>query len=132
MSDPRTILIIDDSEDEIYLTQRILARVSPGVKVEAASSGEEGLVRLRNSRSLPLLTLLDLKMTGISGIETLRRIRGDERLKNLLVAIVTNSDMVSDRDEALKAGADAFLHKTYDFDQFSSEIKALLESLLEG
>jgi CheY-like chemotaxis protein len=129
MSDQRTILIIDDSEDEICLTQRVLSRVAPGVRVASVLSGEGGLAWLRNSRTLPMLTLLDLKMTGISGIETLRRVRADERLKNLPVAVVTNSDLKSDRDEALSAGAHAYIHKAYDIDQFSSDMKALLDML---
>jgi CheY-like chemotaxis protein len=129
MTDQRTILIIDDSEDEILLTQRVLSRISPGVRVESALSGEEALARLCSCKTLPCLTLLDLKMAGISGIETLRRIRADEQLKNLPVAIVTNSNLESDRDEAIDAGADAYIHKAYDLDQFSNDMKALLDML---
>jgi CheY-like chemotaxis protein len=129
MSDQRTILIIDDSEDEIRLTERVLSRVATELKVESALSGEEGLARLRSSRTLPLLTLLDLKMTGISGLETLRRIRADEGLKNLFVAIVTNSNLDSDRCKAMEAGANAFLPKVFDMDRFGSDIKSLLQRL---
>jgi CheY-like chemotaxis protein len=127
MAEQRTLLIIDDSEDEIRLTERILSRIFPAIKVESAMSGEEGLALLRSCRMLPVLTLLDLKMPGISGFETLRRIRADERLKNLPVVIVTNSNLESDRTKALAAGADVFLHKAFDVDRFSRDIQSLLQ-----
>ena len=129
MIEQRTILIIDDSEDEILLTERILSRISPGISVESVTSGEEGLTWLQSHRTLPFLTLLDLKMTGISGIEFLQQIRADERLKNLPVVIVTNSNLESDREKAMDAGANAFLHKAFDMDKFSSDVKALLHKL---
>jgi CheY-like chemotaxis protein len=121
------VLIIDDNEDEVSLTERILVRISPGIAVESAMSGEEGLAKLRDGKPLPLLTLLDLKMTGKGGIDTLREIRASERLRNLRVAIVTNSTLESEKKEAMEAGADAFVRKDLDIDQFSKDIKALLK-----
>jgi two-component system response regulator len=70
-----------------------------------------------------------MKMAGVDGVELLRRIRADERLKHLRVAIVTNSELDSDRDQATSAGADAFLHKGFDMDQFSSDMRMLLQQL---
>ena len=122
-----TILIIDDSEDEILLTQRVLSRISPEIRSESVLSGEEGLAWLRNSPKLPVLTLLDMKMIGISGIETLRSIRADERLKHLSVAIVTNSDLQADYDAAMAAGADVVLHKSFDLEQFAGEVRKEIE-----
>ncbi len=127
MTEPGTVLIIDDSDDEILLTERILLRIVPGIRVESALSGEEGLAWLRRCRTLPLLTLLDLKMTGIDGIETLRRIRADERLKDLAVAVMTNSDLQADYEKTREAGADAIIHKAADLDLFSEYIRNELE-----
>jgi CheY-like chemotaxis protein len=121
------VFIIDDSEDEIRLTERVLSKIAPTIKVTSALSGEEGLVWLRNCSTLPLLTLLDMKMTGISGIETLRRIRADKRLAHLPVAIVTNSDLPSDHDLAREAGADMVIHKSLDLDGLSGAIWNELE-----
>lgn len=66
-------------------------------------------------------------MPGMNGIKTLRLLRSDERLKKLPVIIVTNSTLESDRQEAYEAGADGFIHKSFDMDQFSQEIKSLLK-----
>jgi two-component system response regulator len=123
----RTILIIDDSEDEVCLTQRIILKSAPEIGVEWAASGQAGLAKLRGGGALPSLILLDLKMTGMSGIDTLRQIRGDERLKSLHVAVLTNSDLKSEEEEAMDAGANVFLRKAFDIDQFGNDINALLK-----
>ena len=125
--DSKLVLIIDDSEDEIILTQRVLSRISPEIRTESVFSGEEGLAWLRSSQTLPALTLLDLKMTGITGIETLRRIRADARLKNLPVAVVTTSDIDADHNAARNAGADVVLHKTIDMDRFARRVQKELK-----
>jgi CheY-like chemotaxis protein len=120
------VFIIDDNEDEIRLAERIFGKIDPEIKVESALSGEEGLVRLQGKEALPLLILLDLKMTGLSGIDTLRRIRADERLRHLPVAVVTNSDLESDRLGSLEAGADVFLQKSFDLERFMKDLQNLL------
>jgi two-component system response regulator CpxR len=117
-----TIFIIDDSEDEIHLTGRIVSRIFPDIRLEWAMSGEEGLALLRNSWIPPLITLLDLKMTGIDGIETLRRIRADKQLKDLYVAVVTNSNLKADHARAMAAGANVVLHKDVDMDRFRVDL----------
>ena len=127
MKEQATLLIVDDSEDEIRLTERILRRIDPAVRVVSAMSGEEALALLRGSRTQPALTLLDLKMTGIDGIETLRMIRADEQLKKLAVAVITNSTLESDRDKAMSAGADAVLRKAMDLDLFAEDLRRELE-----
>jgi CheY-like chemotaxis protein len=126
----RTILIIDDDESEALLTKRLLLKVAPPIDVEWAESGEKGLTILRSYGPPPALILLDLKMSGISGLETLQRIRADERLKYLPVAIVTNSNLESDEREAMDGGADAFLHKRFDLYHFANDLKVLLERFL--
>jgi two-component system response regulator len=122
----RTVLIIDDSADEVHLTERIIAKSAPDISVEWAASGEQGLAKLRSGKKLPFLILLDLKMTGLGGIDTLRQIRGDERLRSLRVAIVTNSDLESEEKNAMEAGADVFLRKAFDIDEFEKDINSLL------
>jgi two-component system response regulator len=93
--------------------------------------GETALALLRNSGELPSLMLLDLKMPGMSGIDTLRRMREDEELKHIPVVIVTNSTLESDRNAALNAGADGFIHKDFDMDKFGRDMKSLLDRWLK-
>ena len=122
-----TILIVDDNPDDIEITRIILSRMGRALKVEEATSGEAALKRLRDGNELPALILLDIKMPGMSGLDTLRRIRADGRLKAIPVIIVTSSALESDEKEAYAAGADNFLHKSIDLDCFSREVESLLK-----
>jgi two-component system, response regulator len=121
------ILIIDDSEDDILLTQMVLAKISGNIKVETALSGEAGLASLHSKGSLPSLILLDLKMPGMDGLDVLCAIRADERLRPIPVIIVTHSDLESDKDACYKIGANSFLSKSVDLDQFKETIRKELE-----
>ena len=75
--------------------------------------------------------LLDLKMPGMSGIDTLLQMRSDEHLKNITVIIVTNSSLESDRRAAFESGADGFLHKGCDWDQFTGKLESVLDRWLK-
>ncbi len=127
-----TILIVDDNPDDIEITRRILARMGRIVKVEAAPCGEAAMELLRKGIDLPSLILLDLKMPGMSGFDALRRIRADVRMKHIPVIIVTSSCLESDEKEAYAAGADCFVHKAFDIDQFGRDMKSLLERWLKN
>ena len=121
-----TILIIDDNLDDVEITKKTLSRINRELKVETAPRGETALELLRREEALPALILLDLKMPGMSGFDTLRKIRADERMKQIPVIIVTSSSLEADEKAGFEAGADAFLHKAFDIDRFSSELKSLL------
>ena len=126
-----TILIIDDNLDDVEITKRTLARIDRELTVETALRGETALELLRLEQALPALILLDLKMPGMSGFDTLRKIRADERLKHIPVIIVTSSSLETDEKAGFDAGADAFLHKAFDIDRFSSDLKSLLKCHLK-
>jgi len=124
------ILIADDDPNDTEMTKRILSKSGFPVKVETVSFGEAALDFLQKEDDLPSLIFLDLKMPGLSGIETLRLIRADERLKNITVIICTNSLLEADRKASYAAGADGFLHKAFDIDRFATDIKSALERWL--
>ncbi len=123
----QTILIIDDNENDVLITQKVLSKIDREIRTEAAPSGEAGIEFLMNDTGLPALILLDLKMLGLSGVDTLHQIRADDRLKNVPVVVITSSSLESDKKEALAAGADSFLYKTLDTDQFTRDLKHILE-----
>jgi CheY-like chemotaxis protein len=123
----RTILIIDDNPDDIKITQMSLARIDRGLKVETALRGETALELLQSGKALPTLILLDLKMPGMSGFDTLRKIRADQRLQHLPVIIVTSSSLEADKKMGYEAGADGFLHKAFDMDRFERDLKSVLD-----
>ncbi len=122
-----TILIVDDDPDDIEITRRVLEKSGRALEVRSAASGERAVQLLQKGGDLPSLLLIDLKMCGMSGIDTLRHIRADERLKHIPLIIVTNSALESDMRKAYEAGADSFIHKAFDIDQFSKEINAHLD-----
>ncbi len=129
-----TILIVDDNPDDIEITKIALEEMGRDVKLDAALRGKDALEYLRNGNGhgLPAVILLDLKMPGMSGIDTLRQIRADERLKHIPVIIVTSSSLEADEKEAYEAGADSFLHKAFSIDQFSGNLDSLLQSFLNN
>ena len=126
----QTVLIIDDDQSDVMITKRVLSKIAPEIGMDEAFSGEAGLSLLRNGRFSPLLILLDLKMPGLSGFDVLRQIRADERLKHLTVIVVTNSTLESDRQKSIETGADDYLHKTFDIEQYGEDIKVLLKRYL--
>jgi CheY-like chemotaxis protein len=124
-----TVLIIDDDENDILITKETLSAIRPGITVRGAFSGEEGLALLQSETELPALILLDLKMFGMSGFDTLQCIRADKRLRHLPVVVVTSSLLTSDVTEAYQAGANKVLHKS-SRDQIRRDLESVLAEWL--
>lgn len=125
------ILIVDDNPDDIEITKIALAEVGRQEKLEVALRGETALDMLRRGNGLPALILLDLKMPGMSGIDTLRQIRADACLEHIPIIIVTSSTLEADEKEAYAAGADYYLHKAFDIDQFGDNLNSLFGRYLK-
>jgi nitrogen regulation protein NR(I) len=102
------LLLIDDETDVQYSFQRIFD--SPEIELTTASSGEEGLKLIPKIK--PDLVLMDIRMGGISGMETLRRIRQMD--SKLLVILMTAYGTTQTAIEAMKLGAYDYLLKPFD------------------
>src|SRR5208337_1343236 len=102
------LLLIDDEEDVRYSFQRIFN--SPEIELATASSGEEGLRVIPKFK--PDLVLMDVRMTGMTGLETLRRIRQSD--PKLLVILMTGYGTTQTTIEAMKLGAYDYLLKPFD------------------
>jgi nitrogen regulation protein NR(I) len=102
------LLLIDDEEDVQYSFRRIF--VSPEIELTTASSGEEGLKLIPKLK--PDLVLMDIRMGGINGLETLRRIRQID--SKLLVILMTAYGTTQTAIEAMKLGAYDYLLKPFD------------------
>jgi two-component system nitrogen regulation response regulator GlnG len=102
------LLLIDDEEDVRYSFQRIFD--SPDLELAAASSGEEGLKIIPKFK--PDLVLMDVRLGGLSGLETLRRIRQSD--PKLLVILMTAYGTTQTAIEAMKLGAYDYLLKPFD------------------
>lgn len=115
----RTVLLVEDLENDIVLMRR--AWKLEGVKAElrVASDGQQALNYLagegeysdREKHPLPCLVLLDLKLPYVMGLDVLKWIRGQDRLKRLPVLVLTTSALQRDIDGAYGLGANAFLVK---------------------
>ncbi len=125
------LLIIDDDEDFVMITETILSKIRPEITIEVASSGEEGLALLRNETVLPALILLDVKMPGMSGIDVLRKIRDEKRLNTIPVVVVTHSIIKDDLVASFKLGANSILLKSGNTDEFRKSIRNLIERFIE-
>lgn len=127
-----TVLIIDDNEDDVVLTKTIIFKIRRNVRVDSALSGEAGMSLLQEGNTVPQLILLDLKMPGMDGVGFLHGLRGDARLCQIPVVVLTNSDLRSDRETAVKAGANSYLQKANDLDQLRQDLEHVLARWLDA
>ena len=124
------IFIVDDSPTDIELTTIALEATGREIVVRFATDGKSALAMLRNGLRVPALILLDLKMPGMDGIEVLREIRTDDRLRDLPVVVVTSSALESDREDAFAAGASGYIQKPLALDQFGKDLESVVRRWL--
>ena len=116
------LLLIDDEEDVRYSLQRILA--SEEIELATAASGEEGLKVIPKFK--PDLVLMDVRMTGMTGMETLRKIRATD--PKLLVILMTAYGTTQTAIEAMKLGAYDYLLKPFDIPKLKEVIANALKA----
>ncbi len=129
----KIILLIEDNPSDIELTRRALNKAHIMNELIVAEDGQEALDYLmgtgkyagRDTREMPAITLLDLKLPGIDGLEVLRRIRADERTRRLPVVILTSSNEESDIARGYDLGVNSYIRKPVDFRQFAESIQQL-------
>src|SRR5512137_2079783 len=116
------LLLIDDEADVQYSFRRIFS--GPGIELSTASSGEEGLKLIL--RLKPDLVLMDIRMGGLSGLETLRRIRQMD--SKLLVILMTAYGTTQTAIEAMKLGAYDYLLKPFDVPKLKDIVANALQA----
>ena len=129
----KTILLVEDNPDDVQLTLRALKKNNIMNEIIVAQDGVEALEYLfgtgkfsgRDMSVMPQMILLDLKMPRMDGLEVLNRIRADERTKLLPVVVLTTSIEDKDRVESYKLGANSYVRKPVDFNQFAEAVKQL-------
>jgi two-component system response regulator len=122
-----TILLVEDSADDEVLTLRALEQHRIGNHIHVARDGAEALEFLLGDdpEPIPELVLLDLKLPKVDGLEVLRRIRDDERTALLPVVILTASREETDLIDGYSSGANSYVRKPVDFDEFSEAVRQL-------
>ncbi len=129
----KVILLVEDNEQDELLTIRALKKNNIQNEVVVVRDGAEALDYLfaqgaytsRDIRIMPQVVLLDLKLPKIDGLEVLRRIRADERTRRLPVVILTTSREDSDVLTGYDLGANSYVRKPVDFNQFADAVKNL-------
>lgn len=127
------ILLVEDNLDDVELTIRAFKRGNLLNEIVVANDGIEALECLsgtgkfegRDKNYLPSLILLDLKMPRMGGLEMLKTIRSDERLKLIPTVILTSSKEEQDIMNSYSLGANSYIQKPVDFNQFMEATKQL-------
>src|SRR6266571_2145651 len=133
MPDSAVILLAEDQEDDILLIRRAFNKANLLNPLHVVCDGEETIAYLkgegryanRAEYPLPALLLLDLKMPRKNGFEVLEWIRQQPTLSGLRVVVLTGSTEIRDVNRAYQLGANSFLVKPVEFDQFVSVIRAV-------
>lgn len=129
----KTILLVEDNPDDQDLTLRALKKNNIANDVVVAADGATALEYLfgtgcyadRDTRMQPAIILLDLKLPKVDGLEVLRQIRQDGRTKLLPVVILTSSKEEQDVIRGYGWGANSYIRKPVDFEQFIDAVKQL-------
>jgi CheY-like chemotaxis protein len=123
MPKPVKILLVEDNPDDAALTELALRGGLPAT-LAIARDGEEALDYLLNeANDLPRLVLLDLRLPNTDGLEVLRHIREHERTSAIPVVILTSSSSPDDVAAGYRYGANSYVRKPVDFDQFAGLVR---------
>ncbi|HEU0008637.1 MAG TPA: response regulator [Verrucomicrobiae bacterium] len=132
MAEVQHILLAEDNANDVELTLAALQQDGLARRVFAVHDGEEALDYLLRRGAfadrpddLPRAILLDIKMPKLDGLEVLRMIRGDERLKWIPVVMLTSSREEGDVRRSYELGANAYVVKPVDFSQLSQALRCL-------
>jgi len=131
--DNPTVLLIEDNQDDIDLTVRAFQKSRIKIELIIAHNGVEaldylfatGLYSDRNPRDLPVVTLLDLKLPRMDGLEVLRRLRANERTQLLPVVVLTTSSEEKDIIQSYSLGANSYIRKPVEFERFMDAVNHL-------
>jgi two-component system, response regulator len=132
-SSKRVVLLVEDNADDEELTRLAFEGSNRLDELVVVRDGAEALEFLfatgryaqRDPMLVPRVVLLDLKLPKVGGIEVLRRMRADGRTRTIPVVMLTSSNQEEDIIRSYEAGANAYVRKPVDFDEFSDTARRL-------
>lgn len=132
MSKPLEVLLVEDDEDDVLLTKEALKDSKVIVSMAVAQDGDDALKMLRRqppfeNAPVPDLILLDLNLPRVSGREVLKELKADPVLKKIPVVVLTTSAADTDIVKCYDLGANCYITKPVDFEQFQRIIKVIDE-----
>jgi two-component system response regulator len=127
------ILLVEDSLEDLELTQRALRNAKLGNHIHVARDGAEALDFIfcegthaeRNIEDTPKLILLDLKLPKVDGLEVLARIKSDPRTKHIPVVVLTSSKEQIDVVKSYQLGVNSYIVKPVNFESFTTAVQEL-------
>src|SRR3954468_20636845 len=125
-----TILLVEDNQDHELLTLRALRKHNIVNEVIVAHDGAEALEYLFPNHTekeplRPQMVLLDLKLPKVDGLEVLKRLRTEQQTRLLPIVVLTSSDEEQDLLDSYQLGANSYIRKPVDFDQFMEATRQL-------
>ena len=120
-----TVLIVDDIPVNIILLKTMLARTN--VKILTAVNGQEALDLVRSLK--PHVVLLDIQMPVMNGLEVLKEIKSDPKLKEIAVIMVSAYTSAEDIEQSMNLGASGFIKKPVIMDILLSNVTAALDKI---
>ena len=129
----KVILLVEDNPDDVDLTLRAFKKNNIANEIVVARDGAQALEYLSSTGrysgntadDLPQLVLLDLHLPKVSGLEVLRAIRADPRIRLMPVVVLTSSSEEPDIISSYQLGANSYIRKPVDFDQFLEAARQL-------
>ncbi len=129
---PKKILLVDDDANDVEFALATLSKRHLANEVLGLRDGAELLDYLYRRGSfastdddLPAVIFLDLKMPKVGGFEVLRQIKADPALKSVPVVVLTSSNEISDLRESYRLGANSYVVKPMEFEEFATTIEQL-------
>lgn len=127
------ILLVEDSLEDLELTQRALRNANLSNYIHVARDGAEALEFIfcegaysdRKIEDTPKLILLDLKLPKVDGLEVLERIKGDPRTRHIPVVILTSSKEQVDVVKSYQLGVNSYIVKPVNFESFTNAVQEL-------
>ena len=127
------ILLVEDNPDDLELALHALRKENLANNIHIARDGEEALEFLfcqgphaeRSFERPPKLVLLDLKLPKVDGLEVLKRLKADARTRAIPIVILTSSKEERDLINGYGLGANSYIQKPVDFEQFRATIKTI-------
>ena len=129
----KSILLVEDNHQDEILTLRTLHKMNLANQIDVVRDGRQALDYLfregefaeRSGPILPTVTLLDINLPRINGLEVLERLRNDPRTCLMPIVILTSSDEEQDRLKSYENGANSFVRKPIDFSKFAETVARL-------
>ena len=139
MDEVLDVLLVEDNYTDADLTMRALKKNGKKINIKHVEDGAEaldfifstGIYSQRNPQLLPRLVLLDLQLPKINGHDVLRQLKTNDKTCLIPTVILTSSNHISDVMDCYKSGANAYVVKPLDFDDYINQVSAAVNFWLE-